>query len=199
MFLAKKLKMNFILKTIGTFLFACFSIVNLYSQTETVDKTDKKNTVGVHVLRSGVGRFHPGNLDRGIRGKTLGVGIDYSRNFTERWSVRSGIEQSVVNVGLDFDFLYTSMPIQIKHNFKRLTFIYFGPSLETARFRNKEIDMRYTMGYGIGWRLGFGLEHSFKNDITISLNHYLGWNGLKYDTDINYTQSGFNLGMGYKF
>lgn len=187
------------MKKITLLLVVCFSVVNLYSQTETVDITDKKNTVGVHVLRSGAGRFYPGNLDRGIRGKTLGIGIDYSRYFTERWSVRGGIEQSVADVGLDFDFLYTSMPVQIKHNFKKLTFIYFGPSLEMCRFRNKEIDMRYTMGYGIGWRLGFGLEHNFKNGITISLNHYLGWNGLMYKNDIRYTQSGFNLGMGYKF
>ena len=168
-------------KTAFIFL-TCLLVVNIYSQTGI----DKKNTIGAHVSRS-----HGNFADYGLSGTTFGVGIDYSRKLSERWSVCSGFKRFVANVRENYDFISIAMPVEFKRHYN-IFFINFGSYLEALQFRYKEHNAKYLMYWGVGCKFGIGLEPEFKNGITLSLNPYviIGYLNL---------QAGVSLGMGYKF
>ena len=173
---------------IAFLLLICLSVENIYSQTETADKTtDKKNTIGMHISRSS-GNF----VGYGLSGTTLGFGVDYSRRLSERWSVCSGFNRYVADVKEDYDFISLSVPVQFKRHYN-IFFINFGTFLEAFQFRYKEHNEKYIMYRGLGGcKFGVGLEPEFKNGLTLSLNPYVSLGNSN-------PQIGVSLGMGYKF
>ena len=194
------------------FLFVtCFFVVNLYSQTETADK---KNTIGTHI-GYGIGGVNA----VGAMPNYLNVGIDYSRKFSERWSFCIGAEQlgflgirginkitwhgdtlevnSINKKGPHWDI--TSIPVQLKYNFRNIAYISFGTALNVFNFG-------YSTKVGVGWSFGAGLEREFNNNLTFSLNPYIGWSGAILEQankgggkDTRYVKLGVSLGVGYKF
>jgi len=168
----------------------------------------KKNTVEVYILPS------YGSLGGGGTAN-FGIGIDYSRRLTERWSLGVGFERIAITnrnksvilyeqsgdevvtkattqKGLFFDWKITSIPIQIKYHLTKAIYFNFGPSLDMMNI-SPNIDNEF----GIGLRVGAGFEHEFNNGIMLLLNPY-----LKTDFssgDIGYYQIAVNLGIGYKF
>ena len=182
-------------KILYIILLICFLEVNLYCQTTT----DKKNSVHTYVsLSTGSFLF--------IFGNTFGIGVDYSRSFTKQWSLRSGIERLAINgrdlQNVNFDLSITTIPLQVKYNFKKLVFLYFGPSFEALHFKNKELSIRYIMDYGLGWRAGIGLEHSFYNGIMLSFSNFYSWNNDRFGKYRDYETNkhlGISFGIGYKF
>jgi len=194
--------MNLSMKKIFFLLIACFSIVNLYSQTETV----KKNTVDVYIA-PGYGNFGGGNEI------PFNIGIDYSRRLTERWSLGGGLERmailssnkydisteqvgdeivtsATIRKGLFLGWVITSIPIQLKYHFTKTVYFNFGPSLDISNgFSETE--------FGLGLRAGVGFEHEFKNGILLYLNPYLKADFGSWD--VNYFLIAVNLGIGYRF
>ena len=176
------------MKRVSFLLIACFSVVNLYSQTETV----KKNTIGIHIV--------PGYGLRGggTWGSNFGVGIDYTRRLTEHWSFRGGLERlgfiSKTDDGKErriIEWEATSLPAQLKYKFESPVFINFGPVLDLWHYS-------YGVEVGFGLRLGIGLEHEFRNGLTVYLNptiNYSGWN----DVETRHFRLLGNMGIGYKF
>jgi len=169
-------------------LFLCLFGVNIWGQVEADDKTTtvKRNTIGLHVSRSN-GNF----VGYGLSGIALGFGIDYSRKLSKQWSVCTGFNRFVANVKEDYDFIFVTMPVQLKRHFN-IFFINFGPHLEAVQFRYKELDEKYLMKWGGGFKFGIGLEPEFKNGIFLSLNPYISLGNSN-------PQIGVSLGMGYKF
>ena len=190
------------MKKIFFLLIACFSIVNLYSQTET----DKKNTVDVYIA-PGYGNYSGGGA------VPFNIGIDYSRRLTERWSLGGGLERMAIlshnkydistelvgdevvtrqttRKGLFFDWEMTSIPIQLKYHFTKTVYLNFGPSLDISNGFSET-------GFGLGLRAGVGFEHEFKNGILLSLNPYLKADFGSWD--VNYFLIAVNLGVGYRF
>lgn len=190
------------MKKIYILLMICFSIVNSYSQTGT----DKKNTIDVYIVPS-YGAYGGGN------GVLSGVGIDYSRRLTERWSLGGGVERIAITGtykdvylenqigdevvyehsfkrGLYLGWVITSIPVQLKYHLSKTFFFNFGPSLDISTgFIESEL--------GLGLRAGIGFEHEFKNGILLTLNPY-----FKTDFssgDVGYYQIAVNLGIGYRF
>lgn len=181
-------------KRIIFLLIVCFSIVNLYSQTETV----KKNTVDVYIA-SGYGNFGGGNEI------PFNIGIDYSRRLTERWSLGGGLERMAIidnrkvifvgdeitsKKGLYFNWKITSIPVQLKYYLRKTVYFNFGPSLDISNgFSETE--------FGLGLRVGVGVEHEFKNGILLYLNPYLKADFGSWG--VNYFLIAVNLGVGYRF
>ena len=153
-------------------IIACLTVVNLYSQTETV----KKNTIGAH-LGLGIG---------GVKAQPAHaiVGIDYSRRLGDYWSLCTGIEY--------LEPYITSIPVQLKGNFKNNKnhgYIKFGTDLNV---------IEANVGLGLNFSIGFEWE---VNNITYSLNPYVGGSLFNLNDphkDSNYFKLGISFGIGYK-
>ena len=195
--------MKYSMKKIVFFLVLCFSVVNLYCQTGTV----KQNTIEIYIA-PGIGYLGGGGV------APFGIGIDYSRRLTERWSLCGGLEQIArimgnknsiskeqvgdevtVNAtsksGLAFDWNITSIPIQLKYHFNNFIYINGGTSLDLYHDEPSDTIV------GLGWRAGAGFEHEFNNGIMLSLNPYLKVNFGNGDS--SYLQLAVNFGVGYSF
>jgi len=164
------------MKKIVFLIVVCFLAVNLYCQT----KTDKKNTIGVHV------GFGIGGVQ--MQPAYTCIGIDYSIRL-EHWSLCTGIEHITPYI--------TSIPFQLKRHFGNIAYINFGTGLNVFHFE-------YNTKVGAGFSFGAGLERKYDNGITFSLNPYAGWKGILRDRykgskDTDYVKLGIKLGLGYRF
>ena len=179
------------MKRVILLLIACISVAHLYGQPETV----KKNTIGVHIV-PGYGLRGGGSW-----GGNFGVGVDYTRRFSKHWSFRGGLERfgfsgkaGKTEDGRDKRVLKweaTSLPAEIKYKFDSPVFINFGPVVDIWHYS-------YGAEVGLGLRLGIGLEHEFRNGLTVYLNpsvNYSGWN----DVETRHFRLLGNMGIGYKF
>ena len=198
------------MKRIIYLFIACFSVVNLYSQLENIDK---KNTIAAHTS------LGIGGIDAvGGTPSYLSVGIDYSRKFSDRWSLCAGVEQlgflgirGVSNIkwngdtleiiskdkrGLHWDI--TSIPIQFKYSFGNIAYFSFGTAINI-------FNSKYDTMVGIGWSVGAGLEREFNNNLTFPLNPYVGGSTTFEQAkkgggnDTRYIKLGVTFGVGYKF
>ena len=177
------------MKRIALLLILFVGVVNLYSQTETA-----KKTIGVHVT--------PGiYLGMGPAG-TFGIGLDYSKKISEKWSFCSGFEQHALGLFNIISYSerpwqITSIPVQLKHHGKYVDFK-FGPVVNSfGLFYNK-----VTTTFILGWEFGVGFEREFNKGIIIYLNPYVRINGIvlsELDGGYRNLHSGVSLGIGKKF
>jgi hypothetical protein len=197
------------MRTINLLILLLLAIaVNVNSQTGM----DQKNTIGVYITPN----YWP--VENGFK-RSFSFGIDYSRRLSAHWSLGGSIEEMGfisknkmfagpcedenglhVNVTsksrntLSFDSGILSIPVQLKYNFKNHIFFNTGPSLDVFY-------SEYNNEAGLGWRLGAGYEHVFKNGIALSLNPYLKWSSILVDfgNESSYFFFGASIGVGYKF
>ena len=157
------------MKKIAFLLIACFSVINLYSQTET----DKKNFKGVHVA-FGKGYFghRKGLLDGGGLENEYyySLGIDYSRKLSKRVDLCTGMEYTqnyvtilVYNTPHSYEYLkLLTIPAQLKYHFGK--HVYFNGGL----FVN--VLAKYSAGNWVTSRDGRWVH-------TNNVSMLLGWGG----------------------
>jgi len=204
------------MKRVIFFIFSSFLVVNIYGQSES-SHIAKKNTIGVHVNTFSYMR-NSETFDSNPITSSFGLGIDYSRELSNRWSFCSGLEQRIFFNTNDLrcnDFIIqvkssygiTGIPAVFKYNFSNLVYIKTGPHFNFYGYAQSNIYNAYkSIGLLLSWQLSAGLEHVFDNGIMLSLSPDIRWYPhiakLRFSLD-NYFRPGFilsvNLGIGYKF
>jgi len=195
------------------FFILIFFEANLYSQTETF-QIAPKNTISVHVAPYEfmvIGKYQRINGNN----YSFNMGINYSRELTERWSFCSGFEQRTVAQKWEDDNIVKdrykrnilNLPVAFKYYFSIPVHIQFGANFAFWGYDNKNSDYVFAFGH----QLSAGWEHVLNNGITISINSNAIWYPInpKYPRFINrdpneFFRGGFlffgiNMGIGYKF
>jgi hypothetical protein len=178
------------MKKILSIIIVSFSVLSLSAQTEMDKKNMLKTYVapGVHVI----GGSFPGP-------GTFSYGLIYSRQLSERRSLYTGIEHTLRNNDSSEGFI--TVPVQIKHHFKNGVYLNHGLLLSLYNSRQYKMDGNYDIKRRglVGYGFGIGYEHVLNNGVILSLNPFLGWNGLFVGNDYAYINAGISVGVGYKF
>ena len=184
-----------------------FLAVNLYGQSETF-QVAKKNTIGMHVVPLQSHILPIDGFSHYLFAHTLG--IDYSREFSNRWSFFTGIEQErnskYKNWIGDYTplrkFFLVGIPVAIKYNFSIPVFLKFGA---ISNFFAYSVLNNNEYLFFLRWQLSAGWEHEFNNGFLISISQEIRWSGKMDSKTLNeyfkngYRSYGINVGIGYKF
>ena len=191
----------------------CFFAVHLYGQSS------KKNLIGTHVDfgTGGYGYFQSkGGSSYNVK-YYYAIGLDYSRQLSERWDLCSGFEYTENRMtgkwgytGFEEDdnwrfkakLSMATIPLQVKYHVGKL--VYFKGGLmfnvlsklreeqrQTPKDRTSNVSLLSGFGFGIGF------EHEFNSGMILSLSPYVKWNGII--ERLKFIQTGVSFGVGYKF
>ena len=126
----------------------------------------------------------------------MGLTITRNNGFekTSNWTGQGGRGYSTY----DKSFFILSLPIHLRVNFINIMFLGGGPCLNIQSHMDKT--------FGVGFVAVGGLEYIFNSGVAVSVSHQRQWNWLNKKSDTNIylnsnilSQTGFNLGLGYKF
>ena len=183
------------MKRIALLLILFLEVVNLYSQPQTA----KKEMMGAHFAFGGGNYFIIGSLDGGYNTKYYyGIGVDYSRALSKRWSFCSGLEYTSFNVinkpehpnAIPFkqNLSFVTIPVYFKYHFGK--FVYFNGGISAV-----------SDGYGVDMLLGCGMgidfKYEFDSGFILTMSPYTKYNGIL--PGHQFFQAGVSLGIGKKF
>jgi hypothetical protein len=161
-----------------------FANAALYAQTEQAEK--KKETFGIHVapLFALFESHEPlGELGKSYRPSAIDFGIEYTKQWTKRWTFGSGID-FIANYD-DFEVAIISVPLLFRYNFNKYIYADIAPAgyLVLDNFSTPFI----------GGKIALGFEYEFDNGLVLSLSPYTR---LFYFIPL---AAGISLGAAYRF